>query len=266
MKRDWLFTLGLVYLGLLVVFALVGPWIRHSYLDAVGPVYARPSSEFWLGTDELGRDVFARLAYGANISLRVGLTVQAIALAVGLFVGVLGVYAPRWIGGPLMRLTDGMFAFPDILLAILIIGLWSRGLIPVIVALTITAWPVIARLTFGQVRSLREREFVVSARALGAPTAYVIVRHVLPHLYGILLAVAMVELSGTILAESALSFLGIGVEAPNPSWGSMINSARADMNSNPLLLLWPCLILSATIFALNFVGDGLRTRLDPRGK
>jgi ABC-type dipeptide/oligopeptide/nickel transport system permease subunit len=260
-----MFWLGVGYLVLLVVFALVMPWARHSYLAAEAKPNLPPSAEFWLGTDEQGRDIVARLAYGARISLIVGLTVQAISLFVGITVGVLGVFAPKWIGVPLLRLTDGMFAFPDILLAILIIGVWNLGLVPVIVALAITSWPGMARLVFTAVTSLRDREFVVASRAMGASTLMLVLRHVLPHLWGLVLAVSMVDLAATILAESALSFLGIGVQPPTPSWGSMINYARSNMNSYPLQLLWPCLILSMTIFALNFVGDGLRAMIDPKG-
>lgn len=260
-----MFWLGVGYLVLLVVFALVMPWARHSYLVAEAKPNLPPNAEFWLGTDEQGRDIVARLAFGARISLIVGLTVQAISLLVGITVGVLGVFAPKWIGVPLLRLTDGMFAFPDILLAILIIGVWNLGLVPVIVALAITSWPGIARLVFTAVTSLKDREFVVASRAMGASTFKLVLRHVLPHLWGLVLAVSMVDLAATILAESALSFLGIGVQPPTPSWGSMINYARSNMNSYPLQLLWPCLILSMTIFALNFVGDGLRAMIDPKG-
>lgn len=265
MRRRPLFWAGVAFLGLLALVAIFGPTIRHDGAQMVGEPHLPPSGVFWLGTDEIGRDVFARLAEGARVSLFVGFAVQGLALVVGLVVGVLGVYGPGWVRTPLMRLTDGMFAFPDILLAVLIIGVWSRGIVPVIVALAITAWPGVARLVRTQVAALKDREFVVAARALGAPTPYLVVRHVLPHLWGVLLAVSLIDLAGVILAESALSFLGIGVQAPDPSWGSMINSARSDLNSHPILLVWPCLVLSAAIFAFNFVGDGLRERLDPRG-
>jgi ABC-type dipeptide/oligopeptide/nickel transport system permease subunit len=174
----------------------------------------------------------------------------------------------------LMRFTDGMFAFPDILLAVLIIGTMPRDLfngpmaklLPVIVALSITSWPSIARLVKGQVATLKDREFVVGAKASGASTFYLVTRHILPQLTGILLAVSMIDIAGTILAESTLSFLGIGVQPPEASWGSMINSARQDMNSHPIALVWPCLILSLTIFSLNFVGDGLRAAFDPKSR
>ena len=265
-KFDFLFWGGVTYLVLLALFAMFGPTFRHHYLEQVGQPLQPSSGTFWLGTDEIGRDVFARIAYGARLSLLIGLTVQAIALFIGVFVGVTGVYAPRWVAMPLMRFTDGMFAFPDILLAILIIGVWKAGIIPVIVALSITGWPGTARLVFTQVASLKDREFVVASKALGASTFYTVTRHVVPQLYVVLMAVTMISLAGTILAESTLSFLGIGVQAPDPSWGSMINNARLQMNSYPSLLFWPCVVLSMTIFALNFVGDGIRAALDPKGR
>lgn len=275
-SRGCLFWLGVSFLGILLVFAVFGPSIRYSPIDPAGKPNDLPSAKFWLGTDEQGRDIFARLAYGARTSLTVGFAVQILALAIGITVGMLGIFAPKWIRLPLLRLTDTMFAFPDILLAILIIGVFpiqgaflgrfNPGLVAVIVSLAVTSWPAVVRLVVTQVATLKDREFVVASRALGASTFYLIAKHILPHLWGVLLAVSMVDLAGTILAESALSFLGIGVQAPDPSWGSMINTARSDMNSNPQLLIWPCLALSATIFALNFVGDGLRAALDPRNR
>jgi len=251
-------------MALLVLFAIFGPEMRHPYDQSAGKPFLPPSGQFWLGTDEQGRDTVARLAFGARMSLLVGLSVQAITLVVGTLVGVLGVFGPKWLSGPLMRLTDAMFAFPDILLAILIIGVFGMGLFPVIAALAVTAWPSVARLVRTQVASLKDRDFFVASKALGAPTGYLVFKHILPHLWGILLAVSMVEVAGTILAESSLSFLGIGIQSPDPSWGNMINQARYNMESHPILLLWPCLILSLTVFALNFIGDELRAIVDPR--
>lgn len=264
MRRDLFFWLGVAYLLLLVAFAVVVPHWPYDYLAQITTPHQTMSKAHLLGTDELGRDLMSRLAYGARISLTVGLIVQGLSIFFGVLVGVTGVYAPRWISNPLMRFTDGMFAFPDILLAILIIGIYGPGLTAVIVALGITAWPSIARLVKNQVATLKDREFVVAARATGASTAYLVVKHLMPQLWGIVLAVSMVDLAGTILAESTLSFLGIGVQPPTPSWGTMINNARFEMNAYPYHLLWPCLILSSTVFSLNFVGDGLQARLDPK--
>ncbi len=293
-KRDPLLIFGAAFLLFLVLFAIFAPVIRDAQLKPPGaesfssvydPVvddagkalkpFQPPFGKAILGTDEIGRDILARLAEGARISLMVGFIVQIMALLVGITVGVLGVYAPRWIASPLLRLTDAMFAFPDILLAILIVSVVRTDtfegflgpigkMLPVIVALSFTAWPSIARLVRSQVASLKDREFVVAAKANGASTFYLATRHVLPQLMGIIMAVSMIEVAGTILAESTLSFLGIGIQAPDPSWGSMINAARLNMSSHPITLLWPCLILSLTIFSLNFVGDGLRAALDPK--
>lgn len=285
LRRDPLTIFGIVFLSLLLLFAIFGPEIRSHQLEGVArsldptlrtfdavrdPVSRRPfapaEGAVWLGTDELRRDIVARLAEGARVSLLVGFVVQGIALGVGLTVGVLGVLGPRWLRTPLLRFTDGMFAFPDILLALLIVAVLRPGLTPVIVALSVTAWPSLARLVVTQIASLKDREYVVAARANGAGTFYLVTRHILPQLVGILLAVSMIEIAGTILAESTLSFLGIGVQEPSPSWGNMINKARENMASYPEKLIAPCLILSVTIFALNFVGDGLRAWLDPKGR
>jgi len=206
--------------------------------------------------------------------------VQAIAMCLGLLVGTVGVYAPKWIREPVMRLTDAMFAFPDILLGMLLIGAFAsasvanpavraiveQGTVPVIAALSATAWPSIARLVRSQIASLKDREYVIAAKASGASTFYIVTRHVLPQIWGILLAVSMVELAGTILAESTLSFLGIGIRPPNPSWGGMLNQARQNMQAHPEALIPPAIMLSVSIFALNFVGDGLRAKLDPKNR
>jgi len=290
-KRNWLLWIGAAYLVALLIFSFVTPAVRSSHLapsgstnfDAVTAGIAKPflsGGDYPLGTDEQGRDILARLAQGGRTSLLIGFTVQIIALVLGLLVGAIGVYAPKWIREPVMRLTDAMFAFPDILLGILLIGAFSsaavanpalkaivdQGALPVIAALSATAWPSIARLVRGQIATLKDREFVVAAKASGASTFYIVTRHVLPQLWGLLLAVSMVELAGTILAEATLSFLGIGIRPPNPSWGGMINVARQNMQAHPEMLVAPCVVLSLTIFALNFVGDGLRAAFDPKGK
>ena len=264
--HNWTLWIGGLFLLCLVAFAILWPRIGHKYDDPVGKPFEGPFGRFLFGTDEQGRDILSRLAYGARYSLGIGLSVQLISLLLGITVGVIGTFAPKWVRAPLLRFTDGMFAFPDILLALLIISIWSPGWLPVLVALSVTAWPAMARLVVTQMATLKDREFVVAARAQGASTFYVVTRHILPQLWGILLAVSMVDLAGTILAESTLSFLGIGVQPPDPSWGSMINGARLNMNSYPVQLVWPCLILVLTIYALNFVGDGLRAALDPKSR
>ena len=257
----------MVFLFLLAVF---GPMIptdgkSNPVLDPVGsPHMAYRSHYAFLGSDEIGRSFFQRIAYGARISLFIGFVVQTINLTLGVVIGVVSAFAPKWIAVPIMRMTDGMFAFPDILLAILIIGILGPGILPVVVALSITGWPSVARLTKTQLATIKEREFAVAAKAAGAPTWYLVVKHLLPQMSGILLAVSMIDLAGTILAESTLSFLGIGVQMPTPSWGGLINNARVQLNSYPMEIIAPCLILSLTVFSLNFIGDGLRAYFDPK--
>ena len=296
--RDPMLALGVAFLLALFLFAIFGPMLRTHQLQPpgeknfeavftpIGKPFLRAGAQgATLGTDDIGRDVLARLAQGARVSLVVGFVVQTIALTVGMAMGVIGVFAPKWLRIPGQRLTDAMFAFPDILLAILLVAALSPqalqksvpfladwpdewiGIVPVVAALGITAWPSIARLVRVQVASVKDREFVVAARAAGASTTYLVLRHILPQVLPLILAVSMVEMAGTVLAESALSFIGIGVQAPNPSWGNMINNARSgDITAHVPLLLYPCVLLSLTIFALNFVGDGLQTLFDPKSR
>lgn len=264
-KRDYILWAGAAYLAVLAVVAIFGPHFHYDPLDIVGKPNLPSSGTYLFGTDELGRDNFARIAQGARVSLSIGLIVQGLSLLVGLCAGTIGTFAPRFIAGPVLRFTDAMFAFPDILLAILIVSVFAKaGILAVVIALSITAWPAIARLVKTQLSTLKDREYVVAARASGAGTIYLVLRHILPQLIGMLFAVTLIELAGTILAESTLSFLGIGIQPPTPSWGSMINQARTNMNSYPFQLFWPTLTLVCTIFALNFVGDGLKASFDPK--
>lgn len=265
-KLGGVFWISAIFLALLALAAAVGPYLLPDPNKSLGASFIPAGGAHLLGTDEQGRDILSRLITGARFSLFIGLSTQALALFIGVTIGVIGEMGPKWLATPLMRFTDAMFAFPDLLLAILIVGIFGAGVLPVIVALAITGWPSIARLVRGQVATLKEREFVQASLALGAKKGYVVVKHILPHLMGLLLAVSMVDLAAVILSESTLSFLGIGVQPPDPSWGQMINIARQSILSNPVLLVWPCLILSFTIFALNFVGDGLRTLTDPRSR
>lgn len=275
-RKDLFFVFGVAWMVFLVGLAVYGSFALPDTTASMGPPHQAPGiGGRPLGTDEIGRDFLARIARGAVISLGIGLTVQLIVTSLGVLVGVLGEFGPSWISVPLLRLTDAMFAFPDILLAILIVGVLNsgptpalfaevKGLLPVIVALSVAGWPTTARLVKTQCASLRDREFVVSARAAGAGVPYLVMKHILPQLTGLLLAISVVELSGVILAESTLSFLGIGVRPPTPTWGGMINAARQNLASYPRELVWPCVALTLTIMALNFIGDGLRDRFDPK--
>ncbi|MCG9894084.1 MAG: ABC transporter permease, partial [Fimbriimonadaceae bacterium] len=171
------------FLVLLAGFAIVGPFLLPDPTVSVGRPFSPPGGAFLLGTDEQGRDILSRLASGARVSLYVGFVVQLLALLIGVIVGTIGELGPKWIASPLMRFTDAMFSFPDLLLAILIVGLFGSGVTPVIIALAVTAWPSVARLVKVQVAALKEREYVLAARAMGAKPLHLVIRHILPHLW-----------------------------------------------------------------------------------
>lgn len=260
--RDICIALSLLWLGTVLLCALFASWIAPYPYDVQHRQhpFMPPNSEHWLGTDEFGRDLLSRLLYGARISIAVGLGVETVAVLIALVLGLTAGYFQRLWDTLIMRLTDAMFAFPDILLAILIAGISGPGVQGVFVALLVVSWPSMTRLVRGMTLVLREQEFVHSARSLGAPGIWIMRRHLLPHLVRSVIAAATVEIAGLILAESALSFIGLGVQPPYPSWGSMINTAREHMRSYPPLLVYPCLALSLTVISLTFVGEWLQQR------
>lgn len=275
LRRNPLAFGSLLVLALIVLVATLAPMIA-PYPFAAQDLARRlegPSAAHRLGTDELGRDLLSRLIYGARISLTVALMVEGFVVTLGLIVGLTAGFFGGWIDTLLMRLTDVLLAFPDILLAILLLGTLSpkdvspaRSLSLVVIALGVTGWPPLARLVRGQVLSLRKREFVEAARALGATNRRIVFRHILPNLLSPILVAVTVDTAGVILAEATLSFLGIGVQRPFPSWGRMINDALSYLRADPRLILLPSALLAVTVLALNFLGDGLRDALDPRSR
>ncbi len=273
LRRNPLAFGSLIFLVLLILVALFAPLLApYDFArQALSERLKDPTAAHKLGTDELGRDTLTRLLYGARISLGVAIAVETVVLSLGLLVGLTAGFRGGWVDTLLMRVTDVMLAFPDILLAILLLGtLGTAAATPivsislVILALGVTGWPPLARLVRGQVLSLRKREFVEAARAMGATDGRILLRHILPNLLSPILVSVTVDMAGIILAEATLSFLGIGVQRPFPSWGRMINDALDYYRSHPRLLLYPSLLLSVTVLALNFLGDGLRDALDPR--
>ncbi len=253
------------YLLLVVLVALLAPVLApHRYDEQFRTGGRAASPRHPLGKDELGRDVLSRLIYGARVSLTVAVAVEAVELLFGLGLGMLAGLRGGRLDNAVMRLTDLMFAFPDILLAILIVGTLGKNLQNVFLALALVGWPPMVRLVRSQVLGLREREFVQAARALGASDGYLMRRHLLPNVLGPVVVAATVGMGAIVLAESTLSFLGLGIQEPFPSWGSMIRSGWALRRSDPMLTVYPALLLAATIMAFNFLGDGLRDWLDPR--
>jgi ABC-type dipeptide/oligopeptide/nickel transport system permease subunit len=237
----------------------------RSYATLPSPADAKHR----LGTDNLGQDVLSRLIYGARVSLSVGIIVVSIEVLIGICLGLLAAYKGGWWDVVLMRLTDAMFAFPELLFAILLVGILrptssAASFLIVFIALALVGWPGMARLVRGQALALREREFVEAARAIGVSGWGIVTRHLLPNMLTPIIVAATVDIAGVILAEATLSFLGIGIQPPYPSWGRMISDARPYLRSAPMLLFWPSLVLGVTVLAFNFLGDALRDALDPR--
>ena len=219
-----------------------------------------------LGTDKLGRDILSRTIYGSRVSLLVGVATVALSLSIGFALGALAGYFGGWLDQLLMRLIDVLLAFPGILLAIAFTAVLGPGLDHVILALCLIGWTGYARLVRGEILALREREFVHAARALGCAPGRVILRHLLPNLLPPLVIQATFGLAAAIVAEGSLSFLGLGVEPPTPSWGSMLNEGRQFLLVAPHLTTYPGLAIMITVVALNLIGDALQDRLDTHGR
>jgi len=259
---------GLACLGLLVAAAVFAPAIaphdpdHQSLADELAP----PSADYPLGRDKLGRDQLSRVIYGARVSLEVGLTTVVVSLSIGLAAGAVGGYVGGAVDFWLMRLIDVLMAFPGILLAIAMSAVLGPSLANVVVALSLIGWTGYARLVRGEVLSIKQREHVEAARAIGLGRTRILVRHVVPLLAAPLLVQATFGMAGAIVAEASLSFLGIGVQPPTPSWGSMVNDGRSFLLVAPHLTLYPGLAILITVLGLNALGDGLRDWLDVRSR
>jgi len=266
-SKSWLLV-GALVLILLAISALVTPLISpHDPVkqDLENDLLAY-SAAHPLGTDKLGRDILSRTLYGSRVSLLVGISTVGISLLIGLLAGCLSGYFGGWVDQLLMRVVDVLMAFPGILLAIAFTAVLGPGLDHVIIALCLIGWTGYARLVRGEILALREREFVHAAKALGGKPVRVIFIHMLPNLLPPLLIQSTFGLAAAIIAEGSLSFLGLGVEPPTPSWGSMLNEGRQFLLVAPHLTTYPGLAIMITVLALNLVGDALQDRLEARGR
>jgi peptide/nickel transport system permease protein len=266
-SRLWLVAGSLILL-LLVATAAFAPWLA-PYDPAQQDLRADlllHSQEHFLGTDKLGRDILSRILFGGRISLLVGITTVTISLAIGLTAGSLSGYFGGWLDQLLMRLVDILMAFPGILLAIGLTAVLGPGLNHVILALCLIGWTGYARLVRGEILSLKERDFIQAARSLGSTPRRIIALHLLPNLLPPLLIQATFGMAAAIIAEGSLSFLGLGVEPPTPSWGSMLNEGRQFLLVAPHITTYPGLAMMMTVLALNLVGDALQDRLNARGR
>src|SRR6266516_4327827 len=305
LRRDTRAMISIGVIALFFVLPLVGPLIYqhiggtyHSTLNgAIGPsVYHNPfhqeldrqdegpSGQYWLGTDDIGRDLLARLLQGMLISMLVALLVEVVDIGLGILVGVLAGFYGGWIDQFLARFTDIMFAFPGLLFIILLTGIFggwaddNLSRIPVIgangnarlllvaFALAFTTWPFMARYVRGQALQLKEQQFIEAARTSGTSNTRIILRHIVPNLFSIVVVVATLDISGTIINEAGISLLGLGVQAPGSSIGLMIAAGIDYIDTHPWEVLVPCVVLVIIVLAFSFLGDGLRDAFDPRSK
>ena len=272
----------MVYLGALIVLllfitALFAPYIAHAFspgslkgpdwqwnsgLNADGTPHA-PSAKFIWGADELGRDVFTRVLYGSRVSLEVGIFASFISLVIGTTLGLTAGYFGGFVDTVIMRFTDTVLAFPFILFAMALVAILGPSVVNVFIAIGVLGWGVMARVVRGQVLSVKEFEYVQAERALGASAGRILFRVILPNVLGPVMVLTTLSVGFNILAEAALSFLGIGVRPPTPSWGSMISEGLQTMNFAPWMLWAPGLALLVAVLGFNLLGDGLRDILDP---
>lgn len=258
---------GSAMVGAVLLAAVIGPWLSpwDPSQQALALRLSLPSLAHPFGLDELGRDILARVLAGARISFLVGLTVVVTSASVGTLLGATAGYLGGRVDDVISRIVDTLMAFPGLLLAIALVAVLGPSLVNVLVALTIIGWVGYARLVRGQALKTRELEYVLAARALGAGTLRILFIHVIPAALPAVVVQATLGMAGAIIGEASLSFLGLGVQPPTPSWGTMLSGGRAHILDAPHLTLFPGLAMAVLVLGLNFLGDGLRDRIDPRG-
>lgn len=259
---------GLILLAVLTALALAAPWVAPydpAQTDLVGRRLLSPSIAHWMGTDDLGRDLWSRVLFGARISLLIGFLSVAIAITLGTAIGAIAGYAGGWLDTVLMRIVDLFLSIPRLILLLTVVAVFPRATIGLIVAvLGLTGWMGVSRLVRGQVLAVREREYVMAARALGYRPMRILVRHILPNVMTPVIVAATLGIGNAILAEAALSYLGFGVQPPTPSWGNIIQSGGDRMLDAWWITTFPGIAIVLTVMAFNLVGDGLRDAMDPR--
>jgi len=250
----------------LILFIVLSPALGlPSPLDQdLGRISEGPSGDHWFGTDELGRDLLSRVVHGGQVSLMVGLVVQLATASIGMLLGLIAGYYGGTVDTIIMRVVDTMYAFPPFLFAVFMAAILPPSVWSIVLVLVLVGWPWEARVTRGLVLSLKEREYVTAARVVGASNWRIMLKHILPNSLSPIIVGFSIGIAGTIMAESGLSFLGIGIRPPTPSWGGMIDKGRQFLQVYPHLAIFPSIALALTVLAFNFLGDGLRDALDPR--
>src|SRR5947199_3277447 len=259
-------VVGLVVIATFIVMAVFAPLLSPYDPIATSWTLVRkpPSALHWFGTDDLGRDIFGRVIYGARASLIAGAISVGIALLIGVPFGLLSGYRGGFIDGLISRITDAMLAIPFLIYAIALAAFLGPSLRNAMIAIGISTTPIFVRLTRGQVMAVKVEDYIEAARAIGNPRWRIALLHILPHLLPALLVQATLSIAAAIIAEAALSFLGLGQQPPAPSWGSMLNSAQRFLTNAPWMAVWPGLAIFLTVLSFNLLGDGLRDALDPR--
>jgi peptide/nickel transport system permease protein len=270
LRRDRAALVGglivLTLTGIALLAPIIAPFdpnqrLRDGLGDLGQPLPA--GGKYLLGTDGLGRDLLSRLIWGGQVSLLIGVSATMLAVALGLVLGATAGYVQGAVGQVIMRLVDVLMAFPPLLLAIALAAVLRPSVGVVITVIALTYWIYLARIVYGQTLSLREKEFVEAARAVGAGHTTIIVRHLMPHLASVAIVYATLGIAATVLTEASLSYLGIGVRPPTPSWGSLIREAQQYYRAAPWLMVYPGLTLTLAVLGFNLLGDGLRDALDP---
>lgn len=266
LKKNKLAIAGLIMIVLLALMALVGPHISgYSYEEQdLLMINQAPSSQHWFGTDSLGRDLFTRVWFGARISLMIGILTSVICLVIGVIYGGISGYAGGLVDNVMMRIVEVLYSIPFLLYVILLSVLFEPGLTSILMALGAVYWLNVARIVRGQVLALKEQEYIMAARLMGAGTWRILYKHLIPNSMGPIIVTMTLLIPEAIFTEAFLSFLGLGVSAPMASWGVLANDGLQGLRSYPWQLIFPSIFISLTILAFNFVGDGLRDALDPR--
>lgn len=266
LRKNKVAISGLIVLFSMICLAIFGPYFSsYSYYETnLALKNSAPSLAYWFGTDDLGRDMFCRVCLGARISLFVGITAALIDLIVGVLVGGIAAMVGGFVDNLLMRLADILYAIPYLLVVILLMVVMGSGLVPILVALTFTGWIGMARIVRGQLLQLKEQEYILAATALGAGRRRILFKHMIPNAIGPIIVTMTLTIPAAIFAEAFLSFLGLGIQAPMASWGTMASDGLPAMRYYPWRLFFPALFISITILAFNLIGDGLRDALDPK--
>lgn len=266
LRQNRLAVGGGLVLAVLAVACVCGPWLcRYAYDEQdLAAAFLPPGAEHWLGTDQLGRDLLVRLLYGGRVSLGVGLCATFVALTIGVVYGAVAGYAGGRADNVMMRVVDIIYALPFTIFVILLMVFFGRNIVLLFVAIGAVEWLTMARIVRGQVLSLKKMEYIEAARALGYGHARIIFRHMLPNVLGPVIVYTTLTVPAVMLLEAFLSFLGLGVQPPMSSWGTLIKDGAEKMEEYWWLLVFPGTVFSATLFSLNFLGDGLRDALDVR--